>query len=361
MKILYIVYFKAPMGGLHENVYATANYMKKQGHDITVVLKPGLLEERLQLQNINTISTTFEDINDSIETITSSGTDYNLIHFHPGKSKDVALSFGEKYQIPMIVTFHGMFHDNINNYIDNLKAVVTVSEGIRDNLFRFTTKGKEKFKVIPNGYNSDIYGTPSFSKPQNVLKFSIVTRFDKDKVFILEIIEIFVKYICTIYNVKVEFILMGEGSLKEEFKNKLYHYIDNSIHHLTDRGWLTDDDLVDGYVNSDIVLAPGRSAIEAMSLGKCVIAVGSKYYIGLINQESWQKAVYTNFGGIGNKMEDYTEGQIESEIDLLFSNDDIIYKHGVFAYKLTSQLYDDKKINHDLMDFYSLLISSNEL
>lgn len=31
MNLLYIVHFHAPMGGLHENVYSSALYMKKQG------------------------------------------------------------------------------------------------------------------------------------------------------------------------------------------------------------------------------------------------------------------------------------------------------------------------------------------
>ena len=50
MNILYIVHFNAPMGGLHENVYSSALFMKKQCCNVYVMLKPGPLQKRLKMQ-----------------------------------------------------------------------------------------------------------------------------------------------------------------------------------------------------------------------------------------------------------------------------------------------------------------------
>ena len=59
MKLLYVVHFHAPMGGLHENVYSSALYMQKQGADVYVMLKPGPLRDRLDAEGIHTIAAEF--------------------------------------------------------------------------------------------------------------------------------------------------------------------------------------------------------------------------------------------------------------------------------------------------------------
>src|SRR5699024_4490113 len=97
MKLLYSVFFNAPMGGLHENVYSTALFMKRNNCDVYVVLKAGLLQKRLNLQGIKTITTDFSSTQETLKSIENTGINFDLIHFHPGPSKNAVLEYAEKY------------------------------------------------------------------------------------------------------------------------------------------------------------------------------------------------------------------------------------------------------------------------
>src|SRR5699024_4327706 len=105
MNLLYIVNFHAPMGGLHENVYSSALYMKRQGCTVYVVLKPGRLQQRMEDKNIHTITTDFSDAEATLENIENTRIEFDLVHFHPGPSKYPALKYAKKYQVPLIETY----------------------------------------------------------------------------------------------------------------------------------------------------------------------------------------------------------------------------------------------------------------
>src|SRR5699024_12282918 len=106
MNLLYIVNFHAPMGGLHENVYASALYMKKQGCTVYVVLKPGRLQQRMEAEGIHTITTDFSDSAETLESIENVDVSFDLLHFHPGLSKYPPLNFAEKSNAPLTAIYH---------------------------------------------------------------------------------------------------------------------------------------------------------------------------------------------------------------------------------------------------------------
>lgn len=206
--------------------------------------------------------------------------------------------------------------------------VFTVSEGIKDFLFsklKNLDSYKHKFVVIPNGVNTNL-----FHKQNNVIKshssdtenlnISLVTRLDKDKEFIIEVFYRALKHTSENYIKSVHWSIVGEGTLKGEIEEKVRE-ITNGKLNVEFKGWKEDAELLQEYITSDIILAPGRCALEAMSCGKPVIAIGSKGYNGLINKDNWLRGVYSNFGGIGNKMNDYQEGTVEQELSYLIGND----------------------------------------
>jgi peptidoglycan/xylan/chitin deacetylase (PgdA/CDA1 family) len=50
------------------------------------------------------------------------------------------------------------------------------------------------------------------------------------------------------------------------------------------------------YQHADLVIGAGRVALEAMALGRAVMAIGEACYIGLINEQTIDQAKATNFG-----------------------------------------------------------------
>lgn len=362
MKLLYILYFKAPMGGLHENVYSSALFMKKKKCDVYVVLKPGLLQQRLEAKGIRTISTDFSDTNDTVSKIEAVAINFDLIHFHPGPSKTSALKYGRKHNIPMVETFHGMWHDHLNKYIRHLSAVVTVSEGIRNYLQSRIKNYHEKYTVLANGYDPKLFRQPCFYKhDQEELTIGLITRLDHDKQFILDIYVLAAAHIRNKEAVKINFHVIGEGAYREDFLQLLHKILEGSPHTIVYKGWLTDRELARAYMESDIVMAPGRSAIEGMVSGKPVIAVGSKKYIGLIHHNNWQEGLYRNFGGFGNKFNDYVLGSVEADLDLLLDAPKNIRTIGEFSHEIAKRYFNADEINGRLYGLYKSLVQSKHV
>lgn len=364
MKILYLLHFNAPMGGLHENVYSSALFMKQQNHDVYVVLKEGPLRDRLIENDIHTIKSDYTNIVQTLKDIESSGIHFDIIHAHPGPSRNTALHYSVKHSIPAIMTYHGMWLDSLNQYIDKLSAVICVSEGIKYFAQQKLSHGHEKLFVMPNGYNDDLYETAQlFNNNDKIdtLNISFVSRLDEDKKFILDVFKIGLKHLSTNEKFHFNINIIGEGTLRNHFITECQEMLKNSNHNLKFVGWQVDHNLKQFYLDSDIVIAPGRSAIEAMACGKPVISIGSKNYIGLIKHDNWMTGIYNNFGGFGKKFEDYDLGSIESDLNILLNDTKNINLIGRFSHDIATSYYKEDTINMRLLSLYQSIILENSI
>ncbi|WP_271402345.1 glycosyltransferase family 4 protein [Salinicoccus roseus] len=361
MKLLYLVHFNSPVGGLHENVYASALFMQSKGCEVTVVLKEGILQQRLENRNIRTVTTDFSHINSTIKEIEAEDETYDLVHFHPGPSRKAGYFYGRKYDIPMVMTFHGMWYDSLPTYIDDLSMVVTVSEGVKNFLQAHVDKGREKYALIPNGYDSGLFDEKRASKLQDAINIGLVSRLDQDKMFILEIFQKALEHLRGSTSHKLRFHIIGDGKLTDDFLENWRTLLKNTDHELEFKGWLEDTELKEAYLECDIIIAPGRSVIEAMACGKPVIAVGSKKYIGLIDHENWQEGVYSNFGGYGHKFEDYREGMLEAALNPLINDDSLRKTLGEFGHQIAVNYFDANQHNDRLYNYYRILSLAYDL
>src|SRR5699024_7368831 len=357
MNLLYIVNFHAPMGGLHENVYASALYMKEQCCTVYVVLKPGRLQQRMEAKGIHTITTGFSDADETLRSIENVDVAFDLVHFHPGPSKYPALKYAEKHQVPLVETYHGIWLDDLEEHIDQLDGIVTVSEGIKNHLQSRIDTHHEKYYVMPNGYDSNLFDQPKYyDEESGEINIGFVTRLDKDKQFIMDILLLAVNHIKTKSDVKINIHMIGDGTHRDEFLELCQSMLKDTEHTIQFKGWLVDEELKNAYLDCDIIIAPGRSAIEGMACGKPVIAVGSKIYIGLITQENWQSAVYSNFGGAGKKFADYEVDIIENDLDYLLDDKDNINYLGRFGHQITNKLFNSDIINQKLFNLYKIIL-----
>jgi len=362
MKLLYIVNFHAPMGGLHENVYSSALYMQKNKCEVYVVLKKGLLQQRMNDNGIKTIITDFSKLEDTMKSIEEIGVIFDLIHFHPGPSKYSALEYSKKYHIPLIETYHGTWLDGLQKHIHHLSAIITVSDGIKKHLQNRISDYNEKYHVMPNGYDTNLFSHPSFYlKNSKELNIALITRFDHDKQFIMDIMLLAINHLKQKSEIKLNINIIGSGTHIDEFIRISNTLIDPTFHTLNYEGWLVDQELKNAYLENDIVIAPARSAIEGMVSGKAVIAVGSKNYIGLIKEDNWQLGIHNNFGGAGNKFNDYAIGSIEKDLDHLLNNVDNIKYYGEFSYKVATEFFNADKINQNLLNLYNIILVGHKL
>lgn len=108
------------------------------------------------------------------------------------------------------------------------------------------------------------------------------------------------------------------------------------------------------YIESDLIVGPGRVAIDAYSINKPVIVVGSKRYEGFISDENWTTLVSSNFGG-------YKHNSIESEIDIAkdiqFMSDYNYRKNSAsIGFKIAREFFNKDKINGKLFMIYDIII-----
>lgn len=370
MNLLYLVHFHAPMGGLHENVYSSALYMKQQGCQVYVMLKPGPLQERFEAEGIHTITTEFGSgvpaVNADVEQLEALDVTFDLIHFHPGLSKYAAIKYGQKYNIPLVETYHGMWHDYLNKHAGKLSAIIPVSEGIKLYLQSRFRRLYDRYYVIHNGYDSHLFKAPvHYDLNKKDLNIGFVTQLDDDKQFIMDILLLATNHIKKKTDIKINIHIIGDGAQKEAFIKLIEDMLTDTPHSLVFKGWLVDTALRDAYLDCDIIIAPGRSAIEAMASGKPVIAVGSKNYIGLIKQDNWQCGMYNNFGGSGLKLADYEIGSVEKDLDNLIDLRERIKPLGEFSYKIAKQFFDADQLNQKLypccMKFLFLVNRSKQI
>lgn len=369
MHILIPIFFNAPLGGLHENVLSTALYCKMNNFKVTVLCKSGAFQEKLEKLGVKVITTDYSD-HDLPETIRKVN-DLNkkekidLIHTHPFASRKYAQHIARLLKIPLFLTVHGKHTNNIESYIDEIDLVFTVSEGIKDFLLEHLTNKhaedfKHKFFVIPNGVNTNKFRATvqkdEDDKTQrnqtDTLTLSLVSRLDLDKQFIIDIFYKALSFTSKNYP-NINWRIVGEGTQKNIMKDKVKEItFGKTLVNFV--GWKEGDELKKEYQTSDIVIAPGRCALEAMACGKPVIALGSKGYIGLINENNWLKGVYSNFGGLGSKMEDYQNGSVEDDLKTVIEGSDNRLALGNLSLKLIEQFYNENKINERLIGFYKM-------
>lgn len=370
MHILIAVHFNAPHGGLHENIFSTVKRSLNAGHRVTVLCKGGEFERRLKELGVKVITTDFTSIEEDVErVINSKESNFDVIHTHPGPSRKVAVPLAERLGIPLFITFHGMWHDHIKKYVDKVSIVFAVSEGIKDYLRKWIpVEAHMKIIVMPNGVDSTFFKPKKFNllrsrTDKKIINISLVTRLDKDKDFIIQMYYKALKFTSEAFGTKVKWTIVGDGTKQEEMKDLSDQITRSSKQQKDFIGWKSGKDLLKCYLNSDIVVAPGRCALEAMSCGKPVIAVGSKKYTGLINEENWLKGIYTNFGGMGSKMEGYQEGSIENDLAQVIENESLRERLGELGIFITKQFYNEDAINDRIVKMYEAFhkMSSREV
>lgn len=363
MHVVIPVFFKAPHGGLHENVLAAARFLVDNGHKATIVCPPGPFADMLPDYGVGVIRTDYTDLDASIAEALRfhAAESIDLVHAHPFASRRFGLALAEHLDVPIVLTFHGKYTDDLARYIDKLSAVLTVSSGVRDYLLGETPLGPEKYHVVPNVPDTGFFH-PVLEKPERdekSLSVALVSRLDRDKNFILDVFSDAVEYGAKYYSGKLNWVVVGDGTQTESFRARVEALLGDNV--INFRGWLEGDALREAYYSSDFVFAPGRCALEAMSCGVPTIAVGSKSYCGLVSAHTWQQGVYSNFGGVGNQHQDYKPEMMHRDMDSLVASKCYRAGLGAFGIKIIQQFFDSQEVHERLLGIYRLAILSHSL
>ncbi len=284
------------------------------------------------------------------------------MHAHPFASRQLGEMAARVLGLPFIVTLHGRYVDALPSYIDHTDAVLTVSEGIRHYLLtEGGVESPDKLHVVPNTPDAKLFKAvkvPPLAEAKGRVVVSLVTRLDQDKAFILDLFYQTVAHAAEHHPGRVHWQIVGQGTERDAFAEQVEALRgDNSVSYA---GWLQDEALRDAYCQSDAAIAPGRCAMEAMSCAVPVIALGSKGYSGLVDASTWQQAVFTNFGGVGNKHQSYVAGSVERDLDVLMESASQRRQLGRFGRRVVRQFFDTGQVHRRLLGFYTLAVAAHK-
>ncbi|ACQ69985.1 MULTISPECIES: glycosyltransferase family 4 protein [unclassified Exiguobacterium] len=312
MNVLLPVFFHSAMGGLHRHILSSVKVLIREGHEVTVVCKPGPFAEEVEALGGQVMRTDYsnEDVTRVIDAVGTQS--FDMVYAQPFDSRQVGLAVAETHGIPFVLVIHGMYDDEIEQYHASVSRVIAVSERIATHLVEHCPAIESKLIVIPNGVD-DAFVPDTTSVSSERVTGLFTSRLDADKLFILDV---FLDALEDerIKSLPIDWLIVGDGTQREKYASRYEEALEGTSQTMDWLGWVEQDDLPEVMCRADFVIAPGRSALEGMAVGKPTIAVGSKSYQGLVTPSTWQDIASTNFGGIGTKYDGYTSGRIGDAI-----------------------------------------------
>jgi glycosyltransferase involved in cell wall biosynthesis len=304
MRILIIAWFSAPFGGLHSNIRQTTVMLMEQGHTVTIICPPGPFAKQMQAAGAQVITTDFKNHGVLLERVSSLA--FDIVHAHPGLARMFAQKFVAKADVPLFITFHGAWLDDIAKYWQETSGILGVSPAIIDEILIRCPNAVGRVHLIPNATYIEPETPNALPKhPTKIVRksrFNIVvaTRLDRDKIQLVEfLIEILGVQKAT-DGTLIHWHYAGDGTELWRLKEVAAQAFGTSLQEVTTfYGWLPEKQLSEIYRQADFVVAPGRSAIDALGLGVPTVAVGSAGCFGLVTPGNYLSAAHCNFGGFG--------------------------------------------------------------
>jgi glycosyltransferase involved in cell wall biosynthesis len=304
------VHWLTDFGGLHENVLDTAAGLIAGGWQVTVMAPPSKFGSRLVAAGARLIEDSLEDVPTGLSLALADASahgKFDIVHAHPFQARRVGMAVAKALGIPLLVTIHGQYDDEFDQYGSSVQCVVCVCTRIAEFVARLQPALKARLAVAPNGVDFSVFAPAEAVRPmpgpERPTTIAIASRLDPDKGVLSQVVRDLVEYLAATGK-PGQFELCVAG-------DRLYGPPDNPFTAAIDRaaasgvvmvrraGWIDDRAALQRFLaGADIAVAPGRAAMEAIACGVPTIAAASRGYIGLVTTDNLELARDTNFGGV---------------------------------------------------------------
>jgi glycosyltransferase involved in cell wall biosynthesis len=347
------LFFRAPLGGLQENVLATAIAASNHGWEVSVLCPAGrFIEEHLRSHGIEALEVDFQSAS-SIQQAITWLTRADLICAHPGPSRNLALEAAEISGAPVVFTIHGAWFDGVQHYEKRLAAIVCVSSAVQEAVSLLCSDHRT-ICCIPNGIDTTYFDLPGHVMP-DLGHIVIASRLDADKrVLIDTVIKLWQVQTKHADPQALRYTIAGQGTLLGELEaaaQKLNIAVEF-------RGWQTTDSLARLYAKASAVIASGRGAMESLAMGKPTLALASAGAIEVFDSSHFLGASRCNFGGYGAKPPTVIDDVYERLHDAAtHANDSFVTKASTFI----RTHHDNSVVNRLLLELYERVLLSKPL
>lgn len=317
--ILILLWFRnLAGGGLHEHVRDAVDAIISAGGSVVVVCPKSSLSADLSKRGIVVVESDYDDPKLAGKIIRSHK--INLIHAHPGPSRNLAIGIKNILDVPVFFTVHGGWFDSIDDHFDEVTQVICVSEYICQLLREKKPLARSKIIMIPNGVDDEVFNSNfEYLNKRNYAVFS--GRLDNDKLAGLELMK---KCWVKIARGELPFFkwyIAGDGPLLEELKLYAQETFNGDGGHVEFLGWLDRKSLADLLKDASVSISGGRCCLEALACGcfSIAIAAGKPWVIN--DFRSFREAAYSNFGGFGSGGGGDDENAIFDALGKIFQGD----------------------------------------
>ncbi|MGE5389712.1 MAG: DNRLRE domain-containing protein [Deltaproteobacteria bacterium] len=337
MKLLFILDKLEILGGLETYLINLCQELNSRGHKIMIdcsTINPRL-GELFTFAEI-WAGKTIEEIQELIST-----EEVDLIHCQSDLAAKRGLLLHQLTRIPFVITWHGAYSsDEFPVIAEEAERIVCVSEEIYNMFLIQYPAAESKMLVIQNGVSITDFRPGMAEKSSGEVTF--IGRIGEDRVVGLKcLIEGFMQSSLGRLNI------IGLESLPGIEENPRLNFV----------GEITN--VYDYIAKSDIVVATGRGAREAMACGKPCIVMSNWGYDGIVIPSQLKKMEYANFSGrgIGRPL---SSGAILHDLDML-SSAELRSKLGIYGRYLAEAFYDNVKTTDSVVKIYIQAIKENKL
>ena len=238
-------------------------------------------------------------------------------------------SIAADYNIPLIITAHGTdligyeeserFRPYAENAAKHAESIITISEENSELVKKYFPFAKEKIKLIPNGYNSDVFYPESINKEDFLKQLGINKNYKNivsfaGKFTYFKGIDILLKAAQIYEDDDTLTLLAGDGQLFDEMNKfakelnlKNVVFLKNQPH----------DILRKLYSIADVSLIPSRNeafglvVIEALACGAPVIGTNSGGIPDIITKEVGMLIEEENYEELASKIKDILNQKVK--------------------------------------------------
>lgn len=284
----------------------------------------------------------------------------NLIHSHLFASMQLASEIYRMYQIPYVVTVHGLFYPNDVLYSSCIKAskVIAVSEPVKRRLGeKLGSKVKGKTVVIPNGISRDIIKSSHWdtdireelgiSRSARILCYC--SRLDWNKTTAARVLLFSFSQLLEEFS-NLHVIIVGDGPGRESLEKEVQiinEMAERKIVHIVG----AKVDVIPYYLESSIVIGTARVALEGMICSKPVIAVGNQGYTGIVN-ESRKDIQYDMYFGDHDAVEKPNVSRLVRDLRYLLKSRERRIKIGRWGRRWCEKVFDLDDCVKDIIKIY---------
>ncbi len=248
----------------------------------------------------------------------------DVVHAHSRAASWVSFFACRASAAALVSTVHGRQHIHLSSRLFNVYSnhVIAISESIKEQLVDKLGLEPHRVTVVPNGLRSSVWqeGVELFSKEKlfgvhNEIKLILFVgrltgpKGDVARHLLVHVLpEIRKRHPCTLCIIAGTIIPEGFVGLVQKVEQQL------------GKGSVElkefNQDIFPLLRAADVVVGSGRVAIEALALGKPLVAFGESQFIGAVSAGNVEEALKTNFGDTGIYQQ-VNVGSVIAEIDTL--------------------------------------------